>query len=237
MPPARKPLQKPNRPFRGSTPKGVIQTVDLGSGSYLEYLGKNVDRHPNRLYVGVDPRIVFARVSGKPKHPLSELMLNASIISKADKASKLNWSRLRNGPNRRVFFQGLSQTFIGYLIKNKLKVRHFNLDMPGPQSFPLFAEDFFSNLHRVIIPGGKIFIRTECHVDYLRQLAKKYHLSFSTVELPRLNESAKEYRGLYRTDHLRYILTHPDNYVVSKVVLTFSPKSYRLRLKEEKGKK
>ncbi|GEM_PF-6246359 len=48
-------LHKTRRPFKGPTPEGIFQTVDIGTGPSNAWISEQAHKSPSRRYAAVDP--------------------------------------------------------------------------------------------------------------------------------------------------------------------------------------
>jgi hypothetical protein len=140
-------------PFRGPTPKKVIQTLDVGTGTPgleygLERFKTNANLHQNRYYKGVDLHL---------EHPIK-------------------------GPNYDVEWNDVILT-VENLIKNGITVRHVNFTYPIPYINDSLDSYYFLHLlpllKKILLPNGKIFITSE-EPKFLKSLSN-YAAKFDFV--------------------------------------------------------
>lgn len=176
MPHARKPVHQKSRrrPFRGATPSNVFQTVDLGAGD-AEYLRRQSKKYLSRKYAVVDDRYVKGHGIG------------------------LHIQKLP--PNLHV--QASSNVeMLCEMIKNNIRTRHINIDMPYPNADAKTANSpkyfsavrkleydlrrVFEYVPKVLFPNGKIFVITENQnfVAIFYRLAAEYGFSVREKRLP-----------------------------------------------------
>src|SRR3989344_2430673 len=126
-------LRKRGRPFKGPTPEGVFQTVDVGSAG-AEWLRQRAQKFSRRKYAAVDPYYAKPEIEFLPKN------LGASgVLVRAVKISD----------------------FIDEMKAKGWRTRHFNIDMPEPFLRINDKYDFprlFSEAEHGMLPGGQIFI-------------------------------------------------------------------------------
>lgn len=131
---ARKPNNpRPKRlgPFRGPTPEGVIQTLDVGVGIRDEDGGPkrfktNVEKHREREYLGIDEYLRFPEVGQNFK--LERIRFLEKILE---------------------------------LIKEGKKVRSINFTYPMRFISSYELNKIFPLLSEVLLPNGKVFVTSE----------------------------------------------------------------------------
>jgi hypothetical protein len=140
------------RPFKGGTPRNVFQTLDIGAGLPV-LTAERARKYPDRKSLAVDPRY-----AGQLRDYLGyKFGFRVSDALELMKRSGLGYSSLRANEE------------IEKLIKNGIKVRHVNFQMPHPrQNYDL--EIVFHRLKKVLLPNGKVFMSGE-DLPFLEKVA------------------------------------------------------------------
>ena len=171
------------RKFRGPTPRNYFQTVSVGEGAGW-YLERQAKKHPKRKYLAVDPYPVreidetTAREAIRRLQKAGVQVLRERIIPAMDK-----------------------------LIRQRKKVRHFNIDMPNTEEehAPFGFNQFFEKAKKLLLPNGKVFV-TSTDTEFLERLAQKARASgFSTRRPFQMHE-----RSLRKTQWILDVYTHTD---------------------------
>jgi len=132
--PAKKPqgLKKSGKgPFRGKTPKGVFQTIDVGSGRG-KYITAHARKFPGRKYAAVDPGYSDATCKRAYAYSLRQL-----------RAAKVEVSTAKG------------EEYLAELAAKNVKTRHVHI------SFMCRSANWMNILRsarKVLLPNGKIFI-------------------------------------------------------------------------------
>lgn len=151
-------LKKNKKPglFRGETPKNVFQTVDIGTGKGGR-LWSIAKKFQKRKYAAVDPEF---------------------------------WDRFDGSGLNEAGVLVSAKTALGFIEEMKqrgLKTRHMNVDMPSPPEWveggktrkwekDLYNfKKIFQEAQYVLLPNGKIFIKTEDanYVQKIKQYAEE----------------------------------------------------------------
>ncbi len=164
--------RKTRRPFKGPTPDGVFQTVDVGYGGE-EWLRKRAVRFAKRKYVGVNPSF--------GKEGLAWLKENLERSGMVVRPEKI-------------------MDFADEMKSRGWRTRHINIDMPGPEGalkidkydFP----KFFRDAPRLLLPGGKIFISSE-NTAFLGRLATLARENGFSSSAPRAFTNPRQMRTEY----------------------------------------
>lgn len=151
------------KPFKGPTPEGVFQTVDVGSGG-AEWIRQRAVKSKGRKYVVVEPHL-----AGEKLRWLKDNLEHCGVIVKPVKISG----------------------FIDEMESHGLRARHINIDMPdtgGVEKKDVY--DFgklFSHARNILVPGGKIFISSENKSFLERLTAQAKNHGFASSFMPVLN--------------------------------------------------
>ncbi|MEK6970393.1 MAG: hypothetical protein AABW68_01710 [archaeon] len=203
-------------PFRGNTPPGVYQTIEIGSGRATR-LRRNAERFPKRKYAAIDIGYSF---------PL-ENFRNASADLK------------QKGVD--VYSTSMAMA-LHSIIKSGMKARNIEMEMPLPLSFSDIASHPTPTEHLIrfrrqlrfllgkvsflLLPGGKIFIHTEslAFATAVRELARDFGLSVQERNPMPIREAAERSQ-------------HTQNYSqkgvpIRRFVLVYHPHRYRLPLRK-----
>lgn len=139
-------------PFRGTDPKGVFQTIDVGTAEG-KWLAKQAKKFLQRKYLAVDPayneRAWREHTEPEKRVEIIERLANSKVQFDEKKIADV----------------------LHEMNVKRQKARHINIDMPNPN---LAAYDFpkiFRNAKQVLLPNGKIFITSE-NLDFIRQVEK-----------------------------------------------------------------
>lgn len=170
--PRPKKMRTATGPFRGGTPKNVIQTVDAGSGFSPWLLGqarKHGAGSRPRSYAAVDPR--YAE-NGKMTRRMLAFKKN------------LETAGVRVEPLR-------LEEFIEKMKEEGLRTRHVNIELPasGGLGFggvggekltvdSLNLQKLFAEVQKILLPNGKIYITSESDrfLSAAEKLAGRYGL-------------------------------------------------------------
>jgi len=126
--------------FRGPTPKKIIQTVDVGSGTG-EYPELQAIRHRKRRYVVVDPKYEEG----------TDFWF-----------SEMGQERLRDLKAAGVEVKGDSLgDFVDNMIKDGVRARHFNVDIIPLAAIEEDLEKLFGQISDVLLPNGKVFFTSD----------------------------------------------------------------------------
>lgn len=215
--------KKTGRPFRGPTPAKIFQTVDLGSGigdyiirSARERRGGGKEWR-KRQYLGVDP---WEKMHSEERHKFGLVIPpNVHFISIALK------QQLEN------------------MIKRGEKTRHFNWDMPIPITigFVQVVHEILPLLPRVLLPNGKLFVKTEKHA-YISILAKAARAQGFRVNIPKPlihahNSETGEIISPRRFTWAMHAFLSPGLDKLYRLEITFTPKTARRFAREQKKNK
>ena len=157
--------RKGKGPFRGPAPPKVYQTVDVGTGEgqRLESIAR---KFPNRNYVAVDPALHEKHLEGMGLHRNTvERLTQAGVEVRPQKL----------------------RIFIDRMKRQGQKTRYVNIDMPawGTEGYGNTRwidrygfRKLFANARHILLPNGKIFIKTENQhfAEWLKKLAEKHGL-------------------------------------------------------------
>lgn len=191
----RNPPRRSDRPFRGPTPKGVFQTVDLMSGGPGRFLKETKTGRSSGFWV-VDNSMKFPRRN----------------YAFADKGIR-RWSWFVSG--NRTVYAGDIHKFLSWMAKNKIKTRHINIEMPRPRlkremhvfetevGFDQLFEKALVRAKSVLYPNGKIFVTSEeaPALEAAASIAKKYGFS---VRAPKsLSEQEKQKRSEFTRRYIK----------------------------------
>lgn len=120
--------------MRGKT----IRVLDIGAGTG-GWIAKKAAKNKKGLYVALDPVYKGFPVNPATREFLQKLAKSGLIIRGATAKGYLNT-----------------------MIKNKIRVRTINADMPNWKSSETnYLHDLFSLAPRVLVPGGRIFMTIE----------------------------------------------------------------------------
>ncbi len=150
-------------PFRGATPKGIIQTVDVGTGMPIGFL-KKTRENPQRKYAIVEP------LYGKKS------LIRAMLARDPHRVTFLKTIRKRSKvlEKRGVIVRAEKiRDFIKRMVREGIRTRYVNIDMPAPAGIIIDSYGFrelFKKAPEVLLPNGKIFI--SCENDFLLGILK-----------------------------------------------------------------
>lgn len=171
-------------PFRGPTPPKVFQTVDVGAG-YGYWMQDQALGHPQRKYAAVDPHLKPGTTYGEEPEgttgPYHELV-NAGVTVHPHKL----------------------ETFIDRMLEEGTKTRHFNFDMPSAvadTSRQYNLAKLFANAHRLVVPNGKIYFKSESRGTLERIMLEAKRHGLFAKKIGHLNENTPVDR--LRTNFMR----------------------------------
>lgn len=204
--------QRRKRPFKGPTPTGVFQTVDIGAGQ-ADYMRRQARKFRNRSYAAVDPRY-------------------------SEEYATETYSNLRRlaiqlpGGGVNAFAGSLSRT-LAYMRKNNLKTRHFNVDFPYIENereirYTLRqVVQLAESIPQILEPRGKIFLTTddEMWVDLATRIGKAYGLIVRQKQVPIGGPKAKPKTYSMQQMNANY----PEMTHIWKVVIEYVPRKYHPR--------
>ncbi len=167
--------------FKGGTPQGILQTVDVGAGR-PEWVLRQAVRFPERRYAVADP--VFAE---------------DDVAQRSERTFHYNAAELRPQlEERNVLVLPLKLgPLIAHMQQHGLRTRHFNIDFPltgwGGDAYGDLEMTYpelsalFKNAHTLLVPGGRIFITTRSSkVPFLSSLVQQEGLRVKVKEVPQM---------------------------------------------------
>jgi len=186
-------------PFRGPAPRGVFQTIEVGSGRG-EFVESRAEKHPHRRYAAVEPN--YAPGS------LSEVM-------------NIRREKLRQQPNISLYSQRIEHA-LDEMRKEGIRARHMNIDMPIPiearTEYLKMWKKIFELAPHILLPNGSIFVSSESTetLKTISEMARK--AGFRVRALKPIQESAKT----RRTYFMEYF--HDSEYKIHRLQITFGLK-------------